>query len=233
MNEQFPPPVVPSELVDGAHPATKEFLRRQVDMQIADIRLLFRLPVEELDPRVGCNLTAAAMMLNMISGFSRWFFHTEQAAAIRTDEQSDGNPRSKRRFIGFVGAYWPQVAPEQSSDWVAERLYRVRNSLVHDLGVTDDPKQTDARTVGLGKGSLDLDTIVYLERCGIEQHPLKASPVIEEQGATCNVHLFGVYWALHGMLRAALNDRPTEIESALAGVVFPEFEELPDQPPPI
>lgn len=233
MNEQFPPPVVPSELVDATRPATKDFLRRQVDMQIADIRLLFRLPAKELDPHVGCNLTAAEMMLNMISGFSRWFFQTEEAAAIREEEQNDGKPRSRRRFIGLVEAYWPQVAPEQSPDWVAERLYRVRNSLVHDLGVTDDPKQTDARTVRLGKGPLDLDTIVYLERCSADKHPLKASPVIEEQDATVDVHLFGVYWALHRMLRAALNDRPTEIESALAGVVFPEIEEVPDQPPQV
>jgi hypothetical protein len=40
----------------------------------------------------------------------------------------------------------------------------VRNSLVHDLGVTEDAKQTDSRTVRIGKGPLDLDTIMYLER---------------------------------------------------------------------
>jgi hypothetical protein len=231
MQEQFPPPVVPSDLVDASCPATKHFLRRQVDMQIADIRLLFRLPANDLDPHVGCNLTAAAMMLNMISGFSRWFFQTDEAAAIRDEEQKDGNPRSRRRFIGFVEAYWPQVAPEQPAVWVAERLYIVRNSLVHDLGVTDDARQTDPRTVRLGKGPLDLDTIVYLERCSADQHPLKATPVIEERDATYDVHLFGVYWALHRMLRTALNDRPAEIENALREVVFPELEELVDQSP--
>jgi hypothetical protein len=231
MQEQFPPPVVPSELIDASRPATRQFLRSQVDMQIADIRVLFRLPVSELDPGVGCNLTAAAMMLNMISGFSRWFFHTEKATEIREQEQNDGKPRSRRRFVGFVEAYWPQVAPEQAPAWVAERLYRIRNSLVHDLGVTDDPKQTDARTVRLGKGPLDLDTIVYLERCSADQHPLKATPVIEERNTTYDVHLFGVYWAMHRMLRTALSDQPTQIESALAEVVFPEFEELPEQRP--
>lgn len=72
---------------------------------------------------------------------------------------------------------------------------------------------------------------MYLERCASSQHPLKASPVIEEHDSSYDVHLFGVYWAMHSMLRTALNDRPTEIESALVGVVFPEIEELPDQLP--
>ncbi len=177
--EQFPRPVIPSELVNEARPATKDFLRRQVDMQIADIRLLFRLPVEELDLHVGCNFTAAAMMLNVISGFSRWFFHTDEAAAIREEEEQAGSPRSRKMFLGFVTAYWPQLEPEPPSDQVAERLYQVRNSLVHDLGASDDPKKGDPRTVKLGKGPLSLDDIVTaLERN--ELHPLKVT-VIEEQ----------------------------------------------------
>jgi hypothetical protein len=104
--EQFPPPVVPSESVSAsAYPVTHHFLRQQVDMQIADLRLLFRLPVAELDPHVGCNFTAAAMMLNLTSGFSRWLFHTEEAAKIAAEESRGGNPRSAQRFRGFVKAY--------------------------------------------------------------------------------------------------------------------------------
>ena len=222
----FPPPVVPSELCDAAYPALTEFLRRQVDMQIADLRLLFRLPVKELDPHVGCNLTTAAMMLNVISGFSVWFFQTDEAAEIRSLEAADGNRRSRKRFIGFVTAYWPRVPPEPSPDLVAERLYEVRNSLAHDLGVYEDPKQEHPRIVKLAKHRLSLDDIVMrLERN--ELHPLTV-PIIEEQGATYTVHLAGVYWALHRMLRAALNDRPQEIERAIGAVTLPEIAELAD-----
>ncbi len=106
------PPVVPSELPGAAYPALTEFLRRQVDMQIADLRLLFRLPVEELDPHVGCNLTTAAMMLNVISGFSVWFFQTD-ARARRKRAESFGRHRCQAgprrmvleppRFVGDAG----------------------------------------------------------------------------------------------------------------------------------
>jgi len=119
----FPAPVVPSEYVGIRHAALKEFLRRQIDMQIADLRVLFRLPVEELDPNVGGNLTAAAMMLNVISGCSVWFFQTEQAAKIQAREAADGRRLSGERFVGFIKEYWPQIPPEPSPENVAKRLY--------------------------------------------------------------------------------------------------------------
>src|SRR3989442_329924 len=114
LNRMFPPPVVPSTLPSAGYPFLTEFLHRQVDMQIADLRLLFRLPIPELDPHVGCNLTTAAMMLNVISGFSVWFFETDEAAEIRSLELAAGNRRSKRRFIAFVQAYWSQLLARAS-----------------------------------------------------------------------------------------------------------------------
>jgi hypothetical protein len=48
----------------------QQFLREQVDMQFADVRVLLRLPQETIDPTVGCNFTAAAVILNQISGLS-------------------------------------------------------------------------------------------------------------------------------------------------------------------
>src|SRR5436190_16375550 len=101
--EQWPPPLDPTEHVAREkYPATWEFLHRQVNMQFADLRVLFRLPVEELDPNVGCNLTTAAMMLNVVSGCSVWFFHTEKAQSIRAEEQRRRIRLSRRRFVGFV-----------------------------------------------------------------------------------------------------------------------------------
>ena len=181
-NAMFPAPVVPSEYVGFRHPALKEFLRRQVDMQFADLRLLFRLPVEELDPNVGCNLTAAAMMLNVISGCSVWLFQTEEAAEIQAREAADGSRRSRERFVGFIKEYWPQIPPEPPPENVAKRLYEVRNSLSHDLGAYDDPKQKHPRIVSLAKHRLSLEDIVLqFERNAA--HPLTV-PVIEELEGT-------------------------------------------------
>jgi hypothetical protein len=64
-SEVWPPPVQPSSLPGPHYPATAELLHRQVDMQIADLRVLLRLPLPELDPDAGLNFTAAAMMLNL------------------------------------------------------------------------------------------------------------------------------------------------------------------------
>jgi hypothetical protein len=192
-------------------------------MQVADLRLLFRLPVPELDPNVGCNLTAAAMMLNLISGFSRWFFHTDEAALIAAQERQDGRQRSRQRFVGFVESYWPQIQPEAPAKEVAERLYTVRNSLAHDLGVGEPSGGDDVQDIRLAKRALLLDDIVYLERA--VGHPL-TRPVIEQRDSVYVVHLLGVYWALHQMLHAALEDRPAEIETALSLVDVPEIEEI-------
>lgn len=195
-------------------------------MQIADLRVLFQLPVVALDPHVGCNLTAAAVMLNVISGCSRWFFQTDEAVAISADEQQRGFPLSARRFRGFVRQYWPQLGPEPPPDTVADRLYDVRNSLAHDLGVAENPDQEAHFTVGLAKSRWTLDNIVmHLERN--ELHPLTV-PVIEEREDAHIVHLSGLYWATLRMMREALRDRPQEIESAISRVIVPEVEELAD-----
>jgi hypothetical protein len=226
--EQWPPPLDPTEHVAREqYPASWEFLHRQVNMQFADLRVLFRLPVEELDPNVGCNLTTAAMMLNVVSGCSVWFFHTEKAQGIRAEEERCGHPLSRRRFIGFVEKYWPQIPPEPAPATVASRLYDVRNSLAHTLGVSDEPEDENPSRVSLGKPrSLSLDDVVmHLERNEI--HPL-AVPVIEGDEAHYVVHLAGFYWALHKMLRAALRDRPDEIEAWIQRLVVPEVEETID-----
>lgn len=220
----FPQPVMPSELVSDSHPALKRFLGQQVDMQIADLRLLFRLPDDALDPSVGCNLTTTAVLLNLISGFSVWLYETDEARAIRSEEVKDGRRRSKRRFLGFVTEYWPQISPEGSPDDVATRLYEVRNSLVHDLGVSDESSQEEHRSIRLAKRPMSLQEIV--ERELSVGHPLPV-PVIEENGDVITVHLGGVYWALHRMLREALSKHANEIETTIAAISMPEIETLP------
>lgn len=191
-------------------------------MQVADLRLLMRLPAPELEPDVGCNLTLAAMLLNLISGFSVWFFETDEATTIRADEERNGRPLSKRRFLGFVTTYWPRIGPEFDPAQAAERLYEVRNSLVHDLGARDDPQQEETRVIPLAKAPYSLDEIVT----GFERnlvHPLKV-PVIEETEGACIVHLAGLYWAVFWMLQAAIRDKADEIDARISELEFPEFE---------
>jgi hypothetical protein len=63
--------VLPSAYPEAANlPAVQQFLSELIDMQFADLRVLLRLPDPNLAPNIGCNFTAAAMMTNLISGFS-------------------------------------------------------------------------------------------------------------------------------------------------------------------
>jgi hypothetical protein len=95
-----------------------------------------------------------------------------------------------------------------------------------DLGAYDDPSQKHPRIVRLAKHRLSLEDIVLqFERNTV--HPLTV-PVIEEHEGTYVVHLAGVYWALHRMLKAALTDRTDEIERAVAALDLPEISEVDD-----
>lgn len=219
----FPPPLIPSDLVDeDRHPALKRFLRVQVDMQVADRRVMLRLPVPVLDPHVGGNLTTTAALLNLISGFSVWLFETDEAVTIRAREAKERKRYSGRRFKSFVTTYWPDVSPEpQAADWIAERLYETRNSLVHDLGATDDPRREEPRSFQLGKiPSPAYDVVTTLERS--LSHPLVV-PVIRQLGDGFAVSVDGLYWAAHWMLRAAIEDRADAINREITGKFFPDI----------
>jgi hypothetical protein len=61
-------------------------------------------------------------------------------------------------------------------------------------------------------------------------HPLSV-PVVEGDEREYTLHLAGLYWALHHMLKTALRDRPGEIEHAVAAVTFPEILNVTDSPP--
>jgi hypothetical protein len=220
----FPPPVQPSALVGDDYPSLKEFVRVVVDMQVADLRLLMQLPQDELDPHVGCNLAATAVILNLVSGFSVWLFPAPAADKIRADEVADGGRKSSRRFKAFVAEYWPRIGPEPAPSWVADRLYEVRNSLSHDLGAYDDPNQREPRSVRLAKSAYRLQDVVDgLERNLV--HPLMTVPVVEEHDGTYTVRVAGLYWAMHWMLKKALAADPAKLDADIAARLFPSFEE--------
>jgi hypothetical protein len=224
----FPEPLKPSDLVPGNYPSLKRLLAQQVDMLFADLRLMLRLPAPSLEPDVGMNVTAAAMMMNIISGFSVWLFQTDEAKRIEAEEaKRKGQQKlSGQRFKGFVTAYWPRLDPEPEPAVVAARLYKVRNALAHALGVddVDDPK---ARSVSLRKHALDPQDIVdALERN--LAHPQTVPVIREEDEGVLVVNISALYWALYRMLAAAVKDKPAEIESAISRVSFPKVAEEPE-----
>lgn len=191
--------------------AVKRLLAEQVDMQFADMRALLRLPRDDVAPSVGCNITATAMVVNQISGFSVWFFHSRYAQQLVNEETRRRIPLSRRRFLGFVRAYYPRAIGEPQLRTIATRLYEIRNLLSHNLGVSDLDGSAGRREVGLVKPDppMDPSDIVDLELQS--QFPLAGVPV-RRDGLSTRLYVPGLYWALGRMLRAALLDQPARCE---------------------
>jgi hypothetical protein len=182
-------------------------LREQVDMQFADMRVLQRLPTDDIAPGVGCNMTMAAMLFNQISGFSIWFFHNRQAQRIKGEERRRRRgPLSGKRFKAFVRAYYPRSSGEPALPTIADKLYEARNVLAHNLGV-EDLKAGRRREVALMKPDppLQVEDIVDLELQAY--FPLAGIPV-RRDGLRTTLYVPGLYWAVGRMLRAALADQP-------------------------
>src|SRR6266508_723251 len=90
--------VLPSAYPEAANLASvRQLLSELIDMQFQDLRVLLRLPDPALAPNVGCNFTAAALMTNLISGFSIWFFHNRYAKALERSEKKRKQGLSARR----------------------------------------------------------------------------------------------------------------------------------------
>jgi hypothetical protein len=193
--------------------AVRRLLREQVDMQFSDLRALLRLPSDQIAPKVGCNLTAAAMIFNQISGFSIWFFHNRQAQVIlgRERKRKAKTPFSGQRFKGFVRAYYPRAIGEPALRSIADKLYEARNLLSHNLGVGDLKSGSRRREVAFAKPTPPLDPmdIVDLELQVV--FPAQGVPV-RGAGLQTVLSIPGLYWTLGRMLRAALADQPDQCE---------------------
>lgn len=204
---------LPSAFPEAQHlSSVRRLLAEQVDMQFSDLRALMLLPRDDIAPNVGCNLTAAAMICNQISGFSIWFFHTRYAQTlVREEAKGRKQPLSRRRFLGFVRAYYPRSTAEPRAETIAKRLYETRNLLSHSLGLGDIRTSSRKTQVGLVKPDPPLapDDVVDLELQQV--FPLAGAPV-RRDGSHLRLYIPGLYWATGRMLRAALVDQPERCE---------------------
>lgn len=199
----------------------RQLLSELIDMQFQDLRVLLRLPDPALAPNVGCNFTAAALLTNLISGFSIWFLHNRYAKRLEPEEKRRKQALSARRFKGQL--HEPTVAT------IARHLYDARNVLSHNLGIDDaswrtrERKRSRRRTISLVKPDPALadGDVVELETYAT---PPFAGQTVTRKGLTTYIELPGLYWALGRMLRAALVDEPQRCENTAAQLLrmFPK-----------
>lgn len=210
---------MPSQYPETANlPSAKQFLGELVDMQFQDIRVLLRLSDPCLAPNVGCNFTAAAMLTNLISGFSVWFFHTPYARSwLEPEEKKRKQGLSAKRFTGFIRAYFPRQLQEPTKRTIAKHLYAARNVLAHNLGIDDSTWRTRAKknprrqVIAFSKPPVGLteDEVVDLEKYA---SPPFSGHAITRNGLETRIDIPLLYWATGQMLRRVLRDQPARCD---------------------
>lgn len=191
-----------STVVDGGRfPKLKSFVEWGVDMQLADVRDLLRLPLPAADLHSGQNFTAAGALTSFISGASVWFFDaTEEGLGNRRDR--------KRRFCEVVERYWPWDDRE-----IVERAEAIRvlwdcarNPLTHALGL---PDPADGTVISITKSAVTEEQLVELDTS--EKRPEWVGPTIApaDTAAPGGAYVLSVpalYWGVQRVVRRLLSD---------------------------
>jgi hypothetical protein len=204
--------VLPSEYPEVQSSTNlKRLLESQVDMQFKDLQTLLQLP--RSDAEGGCNLTAAAVLLNLIAGASVCFYEASaEAFSARRDRRT--------RFVDLLTRFYPWdqggVAPAEGAVFLYESA---RNPLAHSLGLEPPLVTASGKTVTLRKWALSPEQIRELEVS--DGRPDWTGPLIAETeraaGAISkgSISIPALYFGVCRMLRH-LFQNPEQLEKAEA-----------------
>lgn len=136
-------------------PKLAAFVEWGVDMQLADVRDLLRLPLPDADLHAGQNFAAAAALVNFIAGASVWFYDASE------DGLSNRGDRT-RRYRETLERYWPWDNGEDvpAAEGVQVLYDYTRNPLAHSFG---PPDPADGTLISIAKRPLSEAEIVELD----------------------------------------------------------------------
>ena len=158
-----------SVVVDRSRfPKLFRFVEWRIDVQLAEVRDMLRLPMPEVGLESGQNFAAAASLVNLIAGASVWFYDASTAGLSDRD--------SGRRFRETLAAYWPWDDGEIVDRAEGTRLLYecVRNPLAHGFGMSrlDD----EGSPIAFLKDSLTAERVAELDLA--ETRPQGLGPTI-------------------------------------------------------
>jgi hypothetical protein len=196
--------VLPSEFseVRGVDSISlRRMFREHLDMQFVDVRVLLRLPKSGLP--AGGNFATAAVLFNLLSGFSVCLYNAGPASITERGT-------SAKRFKGMLRSYFPwndlSVRPKTGADV----LYQfARNPLAHALGLDVE----NAPDIAIGKAPLSERRILELEDS--VTRPAWAPTALSAHQAGYEIGIAGLYWGLHRLLHGLLRD-PAQRQGAEA-----------------
>jgi hypothetical protein len=185
-----------------AYPHLRRLLVIQLDMQFADLHGLLRLPLKKAGISAGCNLTAAALLFNIISGSSVLFYRSSMKAL---KDQSGRGPRFKELLAGFY-PFEPDDIPRHDAPTV---LYEAaRNPLAHALAIQVGKRH--ARVTYMKDG---LPVARVRELATARQRPAWTGPTVRVENGSCLISVWALAWGVHEMLRRLFEDE-TQVKRA-------------------
>jgi hypothetical protein len=206
-------------------PKLRAFVEWGIDMQLADVHEMLRLPLPDLGLDAGHNFAAATSLANLIAGASVWFYDASEHGLRDRGDRS-------RRYRAVLERYWPWDDGEiVSAEEGYDVLYgHVRNPLAHAFGL---PDPEDGALIQIEKSPLTEEQIEQLEIS--ETRPAWLGATIEPAasgaaGRAYFVSVPGLYWGVQRLLRGLLTD-PEQLPAAeaLAGSLV-RFLTAPNSP---
>ena len=121
----------PTTIDAATPPAVRAFIIQVMDVYLADIHAMLRLPRPEVDIAEGCNFSIAAVLMNVISGVSVVLY-----------EPPPNRQETRRKFLETGMDFYPwdtePVGAISNPDDGAEILYNsFRNPMAHAFGFQD------------------------------------------------------------------------------------------------
>jgi len=196
--------MLPSEFPEVQdYPHLKLLLDKQVNMQIADLRTLLKLPLPELGLNDGANLAAASLLFNFIAGCSVCFYDASRQG--RHSRRGRG-----KRFQDLLRDFFPWQGEQFSKTQGIKALYEsARNPLAHSLGLDSPPTSGTGNQILLRKWALSGAEIQELEN-SLTKPSWAGSTILTESlasGATqLTISIPALYWGAHRMLHSLFAD---------------------------
>jgi len=186
-----------------------------IDMQLADVRDLLRLPLPDHGLDSGQNFSAAATLVNLIGGASVWFYDASEEGLSNRQDRA-------RRYDGVLKKYWAWDDGEAVSAGVGGSvLYSyARNPLAHSFGMPD-PADDDGIIIRIVKRPLVGSEILELDQ--FEVRPAWLPPTVAQSAEVKSSRAYdlsvpALYWGVRRLIFTLLtNAREAEAANELGG----------------
>jgi hypothetical protein len=191
-----------STVIDrGRFPKLASFVEWGIDMQLADVRDLLRLPMPQAGLDSGQNFAATGALVGFLAGASVWFLDASEEALTNRGDRS-------RRYRDFLQRYWPWEDGEvvDAAEGIRVLYDYARNPLAHTFGL---PDPIDGTLISIRKDPLDFERLEELDLA--DQRPLWLGPTMEPaptgvRGRAYFLMVPALYWGVQRVLRRVLTD---------------------------